>query len=195
MSPEEPTDSKTENSLWKTGERTGKTTRETDDVPLDEKAKRILAALQDSPRMTARELSEIIGITAKGVEWHLKRLKAGGLLVREGGRARGVWKVTPPNRETDRETAGETAGKTTGETSPSFLDEKAKRILAALQDSPRMTARELSELVGITSKGVEWHLKRLKAGGLLVREGGRARGVWKVLPFETPCRGTNFHMP
>ena len=70
---------------------------------------------------------------------------------------------------------------TTRETNAASLDDNAREILSIVRETSTTTIRELAIRLGITDKGVEWHVKRLKAAGLLVREGGRARGVWKVL--------------
>ena len=44
----------------------------------------------------------------------------------------------------------------------------------------------LAERLGKARSVVAEHIRNLKAAGLLVREGGRARGTWKVMqPKET----------
>ena len=79
-----------------TSQTTRETTRETTDDLGKENSQRIIALLQDAPEMTTRELAKQLGITVKGVEWHISNLKAAGLLTREGGRAHGKWIVLQP---------------------------------------------------------------------------------------------------
>ncbi len=50
-----------------------------------------------------------------------------------------------------------------------------------LKDHPNYSARKLSEVIGITPKAVEKHLVKLKAEGLIKREGPDKGGSWTVL--------------
>ena len=61
---------------------TKKTTRET-----------ILELLQDNPQASAKELADVIGITADGVRYHLDQLKKSGSIYREGPDKGGRWIV------------------------------------------------------------------------------------------------------
>ena len=68
----------------------------------------------------------------------------------------------------------------------SALEEKAlihlknpntREILAILLESPAASRRDLAERLGITASSVSWHLRRLKADGIVLREkvGGGVR--------------------
>ena len=50
-----------------------------------------------------------------------------------------------------------------------------------LKDHPNYSARELAEVIGITPKAIEKHLAKLKAEGLIKREGPDKGGSWTVL--------------
>ncbi len=50
-----------------------------------------------------------------------------------------------------------------------------------MKQSPHATTLELAHKAGISQKGVDWHIKRLKAQGKLKRVGGRKSGRWEVL--------------
>lgn len=54
-------------------------------------------------------------------------------------------------------------------------------ILALLKTDPRLTQRELAERVGLTRNGVKYHIKVLKAAGLIRRIGSSTAGRWEVL--------------
>ena len=41
-------------------------------------------------------------------------------------------------------------------------------------------------MTGLTKRGVEWNLSKLKAKGLIRREGGDKGGYWEVLNDQTP---------
>ncbi len=60
--------------------------------------------------------------------------------------------------------------------------EKTRDILLALiKAEPTVTTAELAERVGITAKGVEWQLRRLREKGQLRRVGPDKGGHWEVL--------------
>ena len=55
------------------------------------------------------------------------------------------------------------------------------RILSALTEHPEATIADLAEAIGVTSRTIERHLKRLQEGGLLRRIGPDKGGSWEVL--------------
>jgi len=54
------------------------------------------------------------------------------------------------------------------------------RILEIIQNDENITAAGIAEKAGVTKKAIEWHLKKLKASGILERLGSRKTGIWKV---------------
>ena len=54
-------------------------------------------------------------------------------------------------------------------------------ILQLLKDHPNYSARKLAEIIGITPKAIEKHLAKLKAEGLIRREGPDKGGSWTVI--------------
>ena len=56
-----------------------------------------------------------------------------------------------------------------------------EKILRLLKVHPNYSARKLAEVIGITPKAVEKHLAKLKAEGLIKREGPDKGGYWTVL--------------
>ena len=63
-----------------------------EDIPI-KNSTRILDILSIHPRYTTAELAEILGISAKGVEKHIARLKQSGALLRVGPDKGGHWLV------------------------------------------------------------------------------------------------------
>lgn len=55
------------------------------------------------------------------------------------------------------------------------------KILRMLKDHPSYSARKLAEEIGITPKAIEKHLAKLKAEGLIQRDGPDKGGSWTVL--------------
>ena len=56
--------------------------------------------------------------------------------------------------------------------------------IEALKKFPEYTAVDLSESVGISRRNIEANIKKLKDLGILIREGSRKDGSWKVVDKE-----------
>ncbi len=82
--------------------------------------------------------------------------------------------------ETSRETGTEAA-------SPDALAglSTARKILLHLQSEPANTAKNLAQKVGITEKGVRYHLEQLKKQGKLRHVGPTKGGYWEVIDEAT----------
>lgn len=60
-------------------------------------------------------------------------------------------------------------------------DKTRDKILALVQDDPKITVGRLAEHAGLSEKAVGWHVAKLKAEGRLRRVGSRKTGHWEVL--------------
>ena len=67
---------------------------------------------------------------------------------------------------------------------PINLTETQIKIIEALKKFPEYTAVDLSESVGISRRNIEANIKKLKDLGILIREGSRKDGSWKVVDKE-----------
>lgn len=56
-----------------------------------------------------------------------------------------------------------------------------EKILALLKQDPSFTTRKLAETIGISPKAIEKQLAKLKAEGIIERDGPDKGGKWKVL--------------
>ena len=83
---------------WGGGETTQKATRKTTQKAtqkLSQKQEKILAYLKQNPTASRKELTmHIDDLTEDGVKYNLKRLKALGLIQREGADNGGHWRTT-----------------------------------------------------------------------------------------------------
>jgi ATP-dependent DNA helicase RecG len=79
--------------------------------------------------------------------------------------------------ENNKETTGTTTSTTTGSATG-----RAAVLLEHLRDHPQTTIPEMARVLDMTEDGVNYHLRRLQAAGLLKREGGRSTGHWVVTP-------------
>ena len=59
-------------------------------------------------------------------------------------------------------------------------NETAEKILDIIANNPQITQAELSEMTGLTRRGIEWNISKLKAKGLIERVGANKNGYWKV---------------
>lgn len=74
-------------------------------------------------------------------------------------------------------------------------------ILKIISNNPKVTAKEIASVCGITEDGVAYHIKKLKQRGRLIRVGGtRYGGEWKVVELfcaenggYPPKTGTHVH--
>ena len=55
------------------------------------------------------------------------------------------------------------------------------KILFFIKRNPQLTIDRLAKLTGVSAKGVEWHIAKLKGDGRLRRSGSRKAGRWDIL--------------
>jgi len=60
-------------------------------------------------------------------------------------------------------------------------EKDSEKILEIIKKNPAITAKELGNIIGISSRAVEKQIARLKKSGHLRRTGGRKTGHWEVL--------------
>ena len=85
----------------------------------------------------------------------------------------GVYVSNGDDTEDNNEVGGQKGGqKDTGKT----ID----TILQLIKDNPSITRKVLSETLGISPSAIQKHIDRLKAEGIIVRNGGDRGGSWKV---------------
>ena len=64
------------------------------------------------------------------------------------------------------------------------LSENQKEIIAYMLKNPKISAKKLSELVGISSRKIEENIKKLKEEKIIERVGANKGGSWKVLSIK-----------
>ena len=67
-------------------------------IPVTDLERRILVLLHETPTLTGSKLAEGLGIGRGTVKEYLRRLKAKGVLVREGSTRTGRWHLTETGR-------------------------------------------------------------------------------------------------
>jgi len=74
--------------------------------------------------------------------------------------------------ETVEKTVEETVGKTVG------------KILSLIKLNPKITAKELQVKTGLSRRGIEWNIAKLKKQGKIERIGPTKSGYWKVIDSQ-----------
>jgi ATP-dependent DNA helicase RecG len=67
---------------------------------------------------------------------------------------------------------------------PAFLgtsEKTSEKILDFIKDNPQITAEGIARNLNISSRAVEYQLKKLQDEGILKRVGGRKEGHWKII--------------
>lgn len=62
-----------------------------------------------------------------------------------------------------------------------MVEKTREKILGAIRTNPFVTAVELAQESGMTIKGIEWNLKRLKDAGIIRRVGPDKGGHWELV--------------
>lgn len=81
----------------------------------------------------------------------------------------------------DEEDNNDKLSEKTREKSKKTREKTREKIVKAIVQNPSITANELSEMLGITVKGVEWQLKQLKSQGVIRRVGADRGGYWEIV--------------
>ena len=76
--------------------------------------------------------------------------------------------------------SGELSGKTPEKASEKIPEKTSEKILYLISENPRITTRELVDIIGIHERNVARNLKTLQERGFLRRIGGRKEGYWQV---------------
>ena len=62
------------------------------------------------------------------------------------------------------------------------LTDTTETIFKIISNNPKVTAKEIASVCGITEDGVAYHIKKLKRSGRIIRIGGsRNGGEWKTV--------------
>ena len=93
-----------------------------------------------------------------------------------------VLKETEKTREETEKTREETE-KTREETEKTREETEKTReeILLLIRENPEITMAQMAQKVGITQKGVEWHVAKLRREKVLKREGSTKKGRWLII--------------
>ncbi|MCY4779285.1 HTH domain-containing protein [Sphingobacterium sp. UT-1RO-CII-1] len=61
------------------------------------------------------------------------------------------------------------------------LSREVFEIFRFIREYPAYSAKQLSEMIGKTSRTIENHIAKLKESGLIIRRGSRLGGYWQII--------------
>ncbi len=64
------------------------------------------------------------------------------------------------------------------------VEKSEDKILRLIRENPAITHEELAEITGLSRRGVEWNIKKLKEKGIIKRVGGKKGGHWEITEGE-----------
>lgn len=136
----------------------------------------ILAVVMSTPGIHLRSVERETSLPLGQVLYHLDRLERMGLLVsaRDAGFRRYY-----PARDVGRGEKRYLAALRT---------EAQRHAILALLERPRMTHKELQDALGVAGSTLSFHLQRLLAAGVLLRERRGAANLYSVADPETARR-------
>lgn len=112
-------------------------------------------------RLSMRKIKEVLRL-------HFEHQRSARQIAKSCGIARLLKKPQPPI---------EGVGKEVGES----LSAKQQEILNLIRHDPHISAKRIAAKIGISTRKMEDHLRKLQIGGFLRRIGPRRGGHWEVL--------------
>lgn len=61
------------------------------------------------------------------------------------------------------------------------VEKTVEKILVAIAENSKFSQKQLSELLGISRRGIEWNMKKLRNNGIIKRIGPDRGGYWEIL--------------
>ncbi len=61
------------------------------------------------------------------------------------------------------------------------VDKTVDKIIQIISNNPQITQKELEKLIGLSRRGIEWNLSKMKKQGVLKRVGSKKTGHWKII--------------
>ena len=68
--------------------------------------------------------------------------------------------------------------------SEKISEKTSEKVIEAIRQKPRITAEELSQMLGVTRRTIEINIKNLRESGIIQREGGRKSGYWVIVDSQ-----------
>ena len=94
----------------------------------------------------------------------------------------------PTSQKVAKKTISKTTFKTVSKTVPKTVSKtisktvpKTVEILKQIKKNPQITYKDLSEVLGVSERGVKYHFQKMSKSGVIKREGSNRHGKWVIL--------------
>ena len=64
------------------------------------------------------------------------------------------------------------------------VENTVEKILSAIANNPKVSQKQLSELLGLSRRGIEWNMKKLRDNGIIKRVGPDRGGFWQIVTLH-----------
>ncbi len=61
------------------------------------------------------------------------------------------------------------------------VEKTVEKILLAIKQKPNITIKELQTIIGLSRRGIEWNINKLKSEGRIKRIGSDKTGYWEIM--------------
>jgi predicted HTH transcriptional regulator len=180
-----------------TDETVQKSSEKSSEKGSEKSSEKILKLIERNNFITISELAEIIGISTRAIEKQINRLQIENKIIHVGPDKGGHWDIVV-NANTVEKTVVETVEKTEilgdklGDKSQILGDKSEKlgnksdnktkvKIIDIITKNNLVTISELAKILGITYKGIQYHINAMKKEGIITRVGSRKTGYWSIL--------------
>ena len=72
-------------------------------------------------------------------------------------------------------------GKTTEKTTEKNVEKSVEKVWRLIKQDPYITTKQIADAVGLSTRGIEENIKKLKREGRIRRIGGDNGGHWEVI--------------
>jgi len=129
----------------------------------------IMKLIFENPNVTTKELMATTQLTRSSIEYQLDKLKKNQILTRIGPNKGGYWLFNSTSNFA-RKIEVDSVEKTVEEI-----------ITNMIRTNPKVTINEMIKTTGLTRRGVEYNLNKLKENGIIERKGPDKGGCWQII--------------
>ena len=69
---------------------------------------------------------------------------------------------------------------TTKKTTKKATKKMSDKLMEIIEENPNISVKEMAKIVGLTTDGVQYHIRNMKEHGLIEHVGPDKGGYWKV---------------
>ena len=141
---------------------------------LVESQQKIVKLIAGNPKISKKEMANVIGISTTGIDKSINSLKEKGIIKRVGGNSSGHWEIIKVKGYQPESESGLVKG----------LVESQQKIVKLIAGNPKISKKEMANVIGISTTGIDKSINSLKEKGIIKRVGGNSSGHWEIIKFK-----------